>query len=453
MNYFELFSNDKEKTVGVGVVGANGGFGYSFLAQIPLMASIQLKVVCDLDVAESVRVLTELGYDPARFKICRTPKEMQGAKEHPDAIIILDDSTFLASTDIDVLVESTGAPEQSASIAEACLLQDISVCMVSKETDSVVGPYLYRLAKERDLVYTTVNGDQPANLIQLFTWAKTLGLEIIVAGKSSEYDFVYDPETKEFSYLGRNEQIQELAKHWHLNGPDTLEMRKKILSGYPQSAVPDYCEMNVVSNIIGFLPACDAMHYPICRIEELAEVFLPSEEGGILEKAGVVDVFINLRRPDEASFAGGVFVIVSCHNDQVWQLLQEKGHVVGRNRKYACMYLPYHFMGVEAPISVLLAGLKGFSSSAGCSYVSKMIGKTSRDFKKGEILEMKGHHHVIEGIEVALVPYDSVEKDIVPFYLAAGKVLLEDVPAGTYIQESMIDLDGSTLYRMLANEQ
>ena len=72
--------------------------------------------------------------------------------------------------------------------------------MVSKETDSVSGPALHQLAAKNQAVYALVNGDQPRNLVDLISWGKTLGLEIIAAGKSSEYDFVWDRETGKLTY-------------------------------------------------------------------------------------------------------------------------------------------------------------------------------------------------------------------------------------------------------------
>ena len=60
-----------------------------------------------------------------------------------------------------------------------------------------------------------------------------------------------------------------------------------------------------------------------------------------------MDVFYDYRYTDEVSFGGGEFVIVRCNDEQTWELLRGKGHVVGKNGKYACIYWPYHFLGVE----------------------------------------------------------------------------------------------------------
>ncbi|HKM05500.1 MAG TPA: hypothetical protein VJ869_00800 [Sphaerochaeta sp.] len=437
------------KNACVGIIGSNGGFGYSFLAQLPLMSdSLSLRAICDLDAKKSIDLLTGLGYDSNRFFPCTTKEEIEKHRLVENAIIILEDGMLLPFCGIDVLVEATGSPETSSIMAENALLHDIHVCMVSKEADCVSGPYLYNLATSRNLVYAITAGDQPANLIQFLSWVELLGLEIIAAGKSSEYDFVYDLDSADFSFQGQSANLPELAKHWHLDGMGTLEERSKVLHAFPQFAVPDYCEMNVVANATGLSPSCDKFHYPICKVSELADIYIPVEDGGVLTKTGVVDVFNNLRRPDEASFAGGVFVIVKCHNERVWDLLLEKGHVVSKNGKYACMYLPYHFMGVEAPVSVVNAFRLGLSTYARCEHVALMSCVASRDFKAGETLALNGHHRLVDGVEVSLVSKKGIAGDVVPYYLLAEKTLTKDVAKGTMFTIDMLDLSKSELYRM-----
>jgi predicted homoserine dehydrogenase-like protein len=449
MNYATMFKNTGIQKARVGIIGANGGFGYSFLAQVPLMGdSLSLRAICDLDAQVSMDLLKALGYDRARFCPCSTQQEIAKHMKQEDAIIILEDGMLLPFCGIDVLVEATGVPETSSVMAENALLHDIHVCMVSKEADCVSGPYLYKLATSRNLVYAITAGDQPANLIQFLSWIDLLGLEVIAAGKSSEYDFVYDLDSADFTFQGRHAHLPELAKHWHLEGMKTLAQRSRVLQAFPQFAVPDYCEMNVVANATGLVPSCDRFHYPVCRVSELADIYIPVEDGGVLTKTGVVDVFNNLRRPDEASFAGGVFVIVKCHNEKVWSLLAEKGHIVSQNGKYACMYLPYHFMGVEAPVSVVNAFRLGLSTYAECEHVAVMCSRATRDFTSGERLSLNGHHRLIDDVEVSLVCKGELPSDVAPFYLLAEKTLTKDVAKGSLFTFDMVDLSDSELYRM-----
>ena len=202
MNYEELLAKSTSKRrCRVGIIGANGGFGYSFLAQIPLMKKLlSVRLVCDLSIEKSIELLLDLGYSRDTLYPCHSQSDMDSVPE--EGIILLDDSALVGSSDIDVMVEATGQPELSAVNAEQSILGGKHVCMVSKESDCVSGPYLYRLAKERGLVYAICIGDQPANLINWISYIEALGMEIICAGKSSEYDFVYDLDSGDFAYRG-----------------------------------------------------------------------------------------------------------------------------------------------------------------------------------------------------------------------------------------------------------
>lgn len=148
-----------------------------------------------------------------------------------------------------------------------------------------------------------------------------LGFDIVAAGKSSEYDYVYHAASEQIEYRGELHPASGMAGLWELDGnvAALLERRNALIPGIPKSATPDYCELNVVSNSTGLLPARPSLSYPLCHLTELADVFIPREDGGILDRSGVVDVFNCLRGHDEASFGGGVFVVVRCTDDAVWE--------------------------------------------------------------------------------------------------------------------------------------
>ena len=190
------------------------------------------------------------------------------------------------------------------------------------------------------------------------------------------------------------------------------------------------------------------MHYPICNPADLDKIYIPKEDGGILEKKGVLDVFNDFIRPDEVSFAGGIYVIVKCNNKKVWQIIAEKGHLVSKNLDYACLYLPYHFMGVEAPMSLILTHFLEQSTYPDYEERARMLCIAGRDFKAGETFVMKYERRHIEDTEVSLVKVEDAPTGSIPYYMAAEKTLLVDVPKGTVITEDMLDLSNSVLKRM-----
>ena len=449
MDYTNLFKQCSDKVSRVGIIGATRGYGYTLLAQIPKVKQMELRLISSRHADECMEVLTGLGYKEENIAVCETAEQMENGSK--DKVPHVKDYHLVLESDITALVECTGNTAVSAEVSAEALKQGINVYIVSKETDSVCGPMLNRIASQNGTVYSLVNGDQPRNLLDLYSWGKVLGLEIIAAGKASEYDFVWNPDTGEFTYMEGNsepnELIPEMKDFWHFKGVETLKERERLLEKYMDVISADLCEMNLVSNVTGLVPSAPRMHYPIAKTSELADIFIPKEDGGILDKTGVIDVFCNLRAPDEASFAGGEFIIVKCENETVWDLLTGKGHVVSRNGKYACMYLPYHYMGLETPISILLGDLLGIGTHEECRQVSVMTGVARRDIPKGTVLKVAGHHHSIDGLVPELWGARDAQ-NAAPFYLLNGAVLLKDIKAGEPVTRDAVDLTGSLPYEL-----
>jgi len=302
----------------------------------------------------------------------------------------------------------------------------------------------------QNAIYSLVNGDQPRNLLDLYSWAMLLGLEVVAAGKSSEYDFVWDRESGELTYTdgsGTTEDMPKLLEHWRYQGVETLNERQKLLEKYTGVISADLCEMNLVSNITGLVPATPFLSYPIAKISELADIFIPEEDGGILKQTGVVDVFYNLRGTDEASFCGGEFIIIRCENEKMWEILKSKGHVMSRNDKYACVYYPYHYMGLETPVSILLGDFMNIGTHPECRQISVMIGVAEKDLPQGTELKVQGHHHSIDGLVPQLVERKTAE-NLAPFYLLNGMTLLKDVKAGKPITLEDVDLVSLETYKL-----
>ena len=448
MDYTNLWINREGKVSKVGIIGATKGYGYTLLAQIPKVKNMELRVICSRHTDECMDVLKEVGYTEDLIAVCPTEEAIRQAPA--DAVLIVSDYKLVMECGITAMVECTGNTAVSSDAAITALKKGINVYMVSKETDSVCGPILNQIAAENGAVYALVNGDQPRNLLDLYSWAKLLGLEVICAGKSSEYDFVWNRETADFTYTDGStpaENLPQLMDCWRYKGRETLDARRSLLEKYLGVISADLCEMNLVSNITGLAPACPFLHYPIAKISELADIFIPEEDGGILTKTGVVDVFYNLRETDEASFCGGEFIIVKCENEKMWDILKGKGHVMSRNGKYACIYYPYHYMGLETPASILEGDFLGVGCHPECRQVTIMAGVADRDLPAGTTLAVQGHHHSIDGLTPQLLEKKDAA-DAAPFYLLNKAVLLNDVKKGQPVTLKDVDLSGLEAYNL-----
>ncbi len=417
------------------LTGACGGFARTLLAQTPRIERLRPSVLCDLDTEGTVALCAELGYPADALRVCSSADEVAALADGRIAVIA--DARLLEHADYDVLVEATGSPEAGTRAARTAIGAGRHVVMVSKEVDSVSGIALADLARERGVVYTPGIGDQPANLIEWYERTRLLGLDVVAIGKSGEYDLVFDPATGRVRQLDQEVDAPDLAGLLTLGEdvPATLAARARAVAGLSRSAAADYCEMGVVANHTGLVPDTEALHYPVARVAELADVYSLAEDGGILSRPGAVDVFSVLRLPGEASFAGGVFAVVRTGDPVSWRTLARKGHVVSRSGRYACLYLPYHLMGVETPLSLLDAvdHRRAVTSRRPAPH-AVLAGRALRDLPAGTTLDMGGHHHDVQGVAPVLLDTADAPGDVAPLYLAAHATLGRDVAAGALVR-------------------
>ncbi|MBB6509907.1 putative homoserine dehydrogenase-like protein [Rhizobium soli] len=455
MNYHTYFGRESVP-VECCIVGT-GGFGRSFIAQSLKTPLISTRVAVDLKAQTATDVLRGLGIDPANIAQCETSDEAKTAWENGQYIAAGDLSVVL-DLPISVVVEATGHPEAGAKHCRLAIDAGKHVALVSKEVDSVVGPGLALRARNNNGIVTPVDGDQPSLLMGLVTWAEVLGLDIIAAGKASEYDFVYDPKQKTLSSNGKTASAPDFGDWIE---PASLDLatiaarRSEIAAEFPQRAVPDLCEMTLVANATGFLVDRADLHVPIARITEVADFFSERSSGGLLGTPKVLDVFHCLRLPGELSFAGGVFVTVRCDDAETWQMLAEKGHVVSRKGDVAMLYIPRHLLGVEAATSILEVGLRGVSSGAAEPRpVIDLVAHADADIEAGTVLTASGHHHSIVNVSARMIPAGPLLDDrAVPFYLAANRTLKRAVRAGQPILCGDVELDETSALLELRREQ
>ena len=82
---------------------------------------------------------------------------------------------------------------------------------------------------------------------------------------------------------------------------------------------------------------------------------------------------------------------------------------MSRNGKYACIYYPYHYMGLETPVSILLGDLMEIGTHPECRQVSILAGVAKKDLPKGTVLTVAGHHHSIEGLVPELLEREKAD--------------------------------------------
>jgi predicted homoserine dehydrogenase-like protein len=446
--YLERLQNmARRQTVKTLIIGA-GEYGFSLVTQSQKTPGLSVTAIHARRPERGVAAFKYAGLPEDAIAVCETKSQAEKALA-AGKVVVSSDALMLVQLPIDVVVEATGSPEAATLHADAALANGKHVVMVTKEADIVLGPLFHRRAKAAGLVYTPVDGDQPCLLI--------LGLEILCAGKTSEYDFVYDQAAGLVTSLDRVTDASGFESLWAMGRRDIRELidaRSRALAAIPQHTVPDLVEMGIVANATGLAPDIPEFHAPIARTQEIPEFLVPADMGGILGGANRLDVVNQLRRPDEASFAGGVFLVVRCEDRKSWEVLRAKGHEVRSSGDAAMIYRPSHLLGVESGTTVLTAVLDGMTS--GTEDVQPrydVIGRTTQALPAGTLLAVSGHHHQIAGVEGMLVPARKAEgTNPIPFYMMGDHRLARDVPAGKIITAEMVEKPADSLLWKLRRE-
>jgi predicted homoserine dehydrogenase-like protein len=438
----------------VALVGV-GEFGATFAAQVRRVPQLGLGLVCDRDRGRALAALAAAGYSPDELADADSRASILAAME-TGRIAVVEDFTLVADLPLDIVVEATGHPETAAALAALALDSGYHTALVTKEAEIVVGPLLARKAKTAGRVHTPVDGDQPSLLLGLIARARALGLPVIAAGKSTESDYVFDPAAGTVSAWGQTVPVSGYDRAFR--GGDGAGLRDllatRVVPGLDTGTVPDLCEMGIVANHSGLAVDRPELHAPVARTIELARLFRPRDEGGLLEGRGVVDIFVCLRRPDELSFAGGVFVVVEAPDAATGRLLAEKGIPGSGDGRYLMLHNPVHLLGAEAPISVLSAVRDG-RSTGGEDVLPRwdLVGRAMRDFAAGEVLALAARH-ALPDVEPLLMPAAPLGSDApVPYYLAAGATLTRPVSRGSLVTLADVAIDPGSVLLRLRREQ
>jgi len=433
----------------VGLVGA-GEFVATFAAQLRRIATLALGSVCDTERARGRSALLAAGYDHERIVDCDSRPDIIGCLARGQ-VALIQDWRLLADLPLNVVVEATGNPDAAAAIAELSVASGYHVGLVTKEAEVIVGPVLAHRARAAGLVHTPVDGDQPSLLIGLIRRARNLGFPVVAAGKSTESDYVFDPDTGTVTAWGREVSVEGYKAAFEARDGMRPALPDRIVPELDCATVPDLCEMAIVANHMeGLRPDRPELHAPVCRTTELPSLFRPRSEGGLLEQPGAIDVFVCLRRPDELSFAGGVFVVVEAPDPATGRLLAGKGIPGTREGDHLLLHNPVHLLGAEAPISILSAARDGVGTGGDRPEQRfDLLAQAGMRLTAGTILAL-GARHTIAG----MVPFLHAARPVrsgapMPYYLAAGRTLARDVPAGAMLSlDDLVAVPDTTLMRL-----
>src|SRR5699024_1266518 len=352
--YQQLLEREKgNNPIKVGVIGA-GQMGYGLISQISRIPGMVVGGISDIrkenaDKAKDFYVSQE--------------------KNKINTVVSADYREVIQSDNVQVVVDATGIPEVGANISLEALRSRKHLVLLNVEVDITIGSYMNSLFQSAGLVYSGSAGDVPAAIVELYDFAKTMGMEVVVAGK------------------GKNNALKPNAN------PDTAaaEAKAKNMSPYMLAAFQDgtktMAEMNLLSNAIGLVPDKVGMHGVDATLDDVANKLDLKENGGVLGNLGVVE-YVN-------GLAPGVFVIVKSELEPVDEELRYLLKVDKSHGNHYTLYRPYHLASLETPITIAKAVLHHDTSIHPLGApISETVTVAKRDVKAGEKLDGIGGYSV-----------------------------------------------------------
>jgi predicted homoserine dehydrogenase-like protein len=403
----------KNQPIGVGLVGV-GQMGAGMIAQINLMQGMDVVAAADIDLQRAAAAFHNIGLSedqvvtlPAHATVAQANQAIAAGKR----IVTSNAALIPEIAAVEAVVEATGLPSIGAQVAYRTILARRHIILLNVETDVTIGYLLKRMADAAQVVYSTSAGDEPGSLKELYDFAKSLGFEVVAAGKG---------KNNPLDRTATPEQLMEQAKQ--------QDMNPKMLTEFVDGS-KTMVEMTAVANATGLVPDISGMHGPRATPDTLAQIFCPKEDGGILNRRGVVDYALG-------NIAPGVFLIITTEHPKVIKDLKYLRLGPG---PYWALYRPYHLANIETPISVAQAVLLHQTTLAPQGPpVAETTTVAKRDLRAGEVLDGLGATTVYGGIERADV---ARRGKMLPLGLSERALMRRDVARGQTLTYDDVELD------------
>jgi predicted homoserine dehydrogenase-like protein len=187
----------------------------------------------------------------------------------------------------------------------------------------------------------------------------------------------------------------------------------------------------------------EGLLFPPCGVDDLPHVMRPRDQGGVLEKSGVVEVVSSLERDGRPVFRDlrwGVYVVLEAPNDYAADCFRQYGLKTDASGRYAAMYKPYHLIGLELNISILSAALRREPTGQPHGFRGDVASVAKRDLRTGEMLDGEGGYTVWGKLMPAAA---SLKAGALPIGLAHRVKLKNNVAHGAVVRWADVEFDAN----------
>lgn len=428
----------ENRPVRVGLIGS-GKFGSMFLAQVRCVPGMHLMGIADLYPDRARKALRTTGWDvdsaiaPSFADAFRTGR----------TFLTDDAEALIKAPGLDVVIEATGNPAISIHHALLAAANGRHMVMVSVEGDVLAGAHIAEEFRKADLVYSMAYGDQPALVCEMVDWARATGFRVVAAGKGTKYLPCFPQSTPDtvWDHYGMTPEQAAL-------GGMNPQMFNSFIDGTKSSI-----EMAAISNATGLLAPKDGLLFPPASMFDLANVLKPIADGGLLERAGMVEVVSSEERDGRHvvnDLRFGVYIVfepadADARGDYARRCFGEYHVTTDRSGRYAALFRPSHLIGLELSVSVASAALRHEPTGTSTGFHSDVVAVAKKALAAGEMLDGEGGYTVVGRIMRAK---DSVSRGALPIGLAHKIAMKRPVAAGQVVRWDDVAIEDSPVVRI-----
>ena len=394
---------EKHGPITIGLAGA-GQMGTDIVVQVALMPGMRIGAISEVRPQAAIDAALLAGHDRSDIVQAPNASAIDRAIEAGKIAVTEDLHALAQAGRIDVIIDATGNPNIGTLFALEVMKNGKHIVMLNVEADITIGRFLKEEARKAGVVYTGAAGDEPACTLEIIGFAKSLGFNIIAAGKGKNNPLKIDamPADYEKEAAERNMNARMLVEF--VDGSKTA------------------IEMVAIANATGLVPDVPGMHGPTATLDELASVLCPREDGGVLHRKGVVDYSIG------KGVAPGVFCIIETRHPRVLERMVDLK--VGKG-PYFTIFRPYHLTSLEVPLSAARAVVYKRADMEPLDHpVAEAVAVAKSDLGQGQSLGMIGENDY-RGF--AMTWEDARAKGALPLGLAERAKVVKPVKTGEFL--------------------
>ena len=350
---------DSGNPIRVGMIGA-GFMGHGLLNQIVnSVPGERLVAVYNRHLEKAIDAYRYAGLEPVTVE---SQNQLEDAIAAGRAAVTEDWTLLTRSSQIDALVDVTGAVEFGARMAMDAFEHGKHVILMNAELDATIGPILHRNARRAGVIISACDGDQPGVEINLYRYVKGLGLIPRVMGNIKGLQDRY-----------RNPTTQKgFAEKWGQNPVMVTSFADGSKVSFEQAIVANATGMSVPKR--GMFGRDHQGH-----VDELTSMY---DLDMLRELGGIVDYVVGAK-PNP-----GIYCLAEHPDPKHRHYLNL--YKLGEGPLYS-FYTPWHLCHFEVPNTVARVVL--FGDPAGIPLDGPMVevcACAKRDLKAGEILDDYG---------------------------------------------------------------